>query len=57
MSMAINWQHGDIQWGVSFHKVTRSFDGVVLQGYMNYFTCCVTTTTRPMATKLGKLVT
>ena len=23
----------------------------------NYFTCCITTTTRPMATNLGKVVT
>ena len=29
----------------------------VMQGHVNYFSCCITTTTRPMATKLGKVVT
>ena len=48
---------GDVQWGVSFHKNARSFNHVVLQGHVNYFSCCITTTTRPMATKLGKVVT
>ena len=28
-----------------------------LQGHIKYFGCCITTTTRPMATKLGKVVT
>ena len=42
------WQGRDIQWGVSFQKVTRSFDQVVLQGHVNYFSCCITTTVKPM---------
>ena len=46
-----------MQCGVSFYKVTRSSDHVVLQGHVNYFSCCITNTTRPMATKLGKVVT
>ena len=29
------WQGGDIQRGGSFHKLTRSFDHVVLQGHVN----------------------
>ena len=37
--------------------MTRSFDQVVLQGRVNYFSCCITTTSRPMATTLGKVVT
>ena len=45
----------DIQWGVSFHKVTRSFDHVALNGHVNYFSCCITTTTRPMDTKRSKV--
>ena len=28
-----------------------------LQGHANYFSCCVTTTTKPMATRHGKVVT
>ena len=44
---------GIIQWGVSFQEVTRSFDHVVLQGHVNYFSCCITTTTRPVTAKLG----
>ena len=50
-------QGGDIQWGVPFHKVTRSFDNVVLQGHMKYFDFCIITTARPMVTKLDKVVT
>ena len=41
---------------VAFHKVTRSFDHLVLQGHVNYFSWCITTTTRPMVTKLAKEV-
>ena len=56
--MAINCgKVGDIQWGFSFHKVTRSFDHVVWQDHVNYFSCYITTTTRSMATKLDKVVT
>ena len=45
-----------IQWGVPFRKVIRFFDQgqVVLQGHVNYFNCCITTT--PIDTKLGKVV-
>ena len=35
----------------------RSFDHVVFQGHINCFSCFITPTTRPMATKLGKMVT
>ena len=41
----------------SLRKVTRLFHHVVLQGHVKHFSCCITTTTRPMATKLGKVVT
>ena len=41
----------------SFHKVTGSFDQVVLQGHVNYFSYCITTSTRPVFTKLSKVVT
>ena len=41
---------------VSFHKITKSFDHVVVQGYVNYFCCYITTTTRPMATELTNLL-
>ena len=30
------WQSGDIQSGVSFHKFTRPFDHVILQGHVKY---------------------
>lgn len=50
----VSW---DIQLGVSFHKVTWSFDHAVLQGHVEYISFCITTTTTPMATKGGKLVT
>ena len=46
MSMAINFGRVGIQWGVSFHKFTRSFDHVILSGDVNYFNCCITTNTR-----------
>ena len=45
------------RYRVSFHKIIRSFDHVVLLGHINYFSCCITTTIRAMATKLGKVVT
>ena len=41
----------------SLYKVTRSFDHVVLQIHVKYFSCCITTTTKPMAMKLCKVVT
>ena len=50
------WQAGNIQWGIPFHKVTRSLNLVILQGHIKYFSCCITATTRPIATKLGKVV-
>ena len=50
MSIVINF--GRV--GVPFHKATRSFDRVVLQGHVKYVSCCITTTTR---SKLGKVVT
>ena len=43
------WQGGDIELGVPFLKVTRSFDQMILQDHVKYFSCCVTTTKRPMA--------
>ena len=38
------------EWGYT----VRSF---LPQAIVNYFSCCITTTTRPMATKRGKVVT
>lgn len=35
----------------------KSGGNVVLQGHINFFSYCITTTTRPMATKLDKVVT
>ena len=49
--MAINF------YRVGIYTLRASFDHVVLQGHVNYFSCCITTTTRPMATKLRKVVT
>ena len=46
LSILAGW---DIQWGVPFQKVASSFDHTVL--------CGLTTTTRPMATKRGRVVT
>ena len=40
-----------------FHEDTRSFYHMVLQGDIKYFSCCITITTMPMATKFGKVVT
>ena len=40
---------------VPFHKVTRSFDHVVLQGHV-YFSYCITFITRLMDAKLDKVV-
>ena len=58
MSMAINFGRVEIyKRGFPFHKVTRSFDHVFLKGQIKYCNCCITTTARAIATKLGKLVT
>ena len=54
LSILAEW---DIRWQLPFHKVTRFFDHVVLKGHVNYFSCGITTTTRTMATKFGKVVT
>ena len=51
--MAIDFGRGE----VPFHKVVRLFYHVVLQGHINCFSCCITTITKPMATKLDKTVT
>ena len=48
---------GYIQWEVTFHKVKRTFDHVVLKGPLKNWICYISTTTRPMTTKLGKVVT
>ena len=53
----INKRCWNIQWAVLFHEVTRFFDPVVLQIHVKYFSCCITTTARPMAIKLDKVVT
>ena len=47
----------DIEWGVLFHKITRTFDYMVLQGQVKCLSCYITNTTRPMANKPGKMVT
>ena len=52
MSMAINFGRVGM-----YNKVIRYFDHVVLQGYVKCLSCCITTVTRPIATKLGKVVT
>ena len=51
------WQRGKKQWGVHFHNVTRSFDHVVLQDHVKYFSYCITTYARLVTTNLGKNVT
>ena len=51
------WQRGNKQWGVHFHNVTRSFDHVVLQDHVKYFSCCITNYARLVTTNLGKNVT
>ena len=59
MPMAINFGRLEIYNYNYFHKVTRSLDHVVLQDHVNYFyfSCCINTTTRPMATERSKVVT
>ena len=59
MSMAINFGRVRI-YNKEFPAIKffiRVFDYVVLQGQTNYFSCCITTNTRPVATKLSKAVT
>ena len=51
------WKGGNRQWGISFHKVTRLLDHVLLQVHLEYWYCYISTTARPIATKLGKVVT
>ena len=36
---------------------TKSPDPLITQGHVNYFSCYVITTARPVATKFGKFVT
>ena len=50
-------QGGDIQRGVPFYKVTLLFNHMVLQYGIKYFSCCIATSTKPMATKGSKVVT
>ena len=44
------------EWRTSMDKVTKSLDHVVLQGHVTNWICHVSTTTRPLAIKLGKMV-
>ena len=60
MSMAINFVKVGIYYEVvSSLKLPHPLilDPLTLQGHRNYFSCCITTITRPMATTLGKVVT
>ena len=58
LSMAINFGRMEIYIEeFPFLKVTISFDCMVLQCHVNYFSCCITTTTRPITTKLGRMLT
>ena len=60
MSMAINFDKVGIYYEVvSSLKLPHPLilDPLTLQGHRNYFSCCITTTTRRMVTTLGKVVT
>ena len=59
MSMAINFgRAGKCNKDFSFIKSPDPLNHMVLQGHLKYFSCCITTAaTRPMTTKLGKVVT
>ena len=46
-----------MQRGAPFHKVNKPFDHMLLQGPVKYFSCVISTITRPMSIKLGKVVT
>ena len=50
------WQDGDIHWQAPNHKVTQSFDHVVLQGHGTNKNLYISTTV-PMATGLGRVMT
>ena len=45
-----------ITLGASFQKVTLSFDHMVFQSHMTNEIRCISTTTRPMVIKFGKVV-
>ena len=51
-----NWQGDYKQWGAYFHKVIKPFDHVILQGHVTNQTRYISTTTRPMIIKFGKVV-
>ena len=59
MSMAFNFGKVGVHSEIKDHaiKVTKPFDHLVLQGHVKYVSCSITITTRPMFTKLGKVVT
>ena len=54
MSIAINF--GEVAINNELSSI-KSPDPVIFQSNVNYFSYCITTTTMPMATKLGNVVT
>ena len=51
------WQDGGLFWGAPAHKVTWPFDYVILRNHMTNWNRYISTTTTPIATKLGRVVT
>ena len=51
------WQDGNLPWGAPIHKITWHFDHVVLKVHVTNREHFIPTTTVPIATKRGSVVT
>ena len=51
------WQNGDLPWRAHTHKVTQALGQRVLQDHVTNYKNCISTTTVPVATKHGRILT
>ena len=51
------WRDGNLSWWYLTHIITWHFDHLVLEDHVTNENHCITITTVPMATKLGRMVT
>ena len=50
------WQGSSIEWRMSFSNVRKSLNDVLLQGHVTNYICYISTTTKPLAINLSKVV-
>ena len=51
------WQDGNLSWLALAHKITWYFNHLVLEDHLTNESHCISITTVPMTTKLGRMVT